>query len=89
MINGISFTGRETMLTAGLKNPQVKEAAKAAVDFFKADAPHGGAETVAETATRLSRTNNLESYKAAHQPILTNPIARNSAVTGENLHFFG
>lgn len=60
MINRIAFTGREEMLTAGLKNPKKMEQV---VDFFKADAPHG----ISKAKAAVNR--NIESYVLAHQPI--------------------
>lgn len=83
MLNGISFTGRETMLTAGLKKP-------AKLNFFKPDTPSEMVETVAKEVKQV-RDLGIESYVAAHQNILpeANSLAHDSAVTGENLHFFG
>lgn len=90
MINGISFTGRETMLTAGLKNPEVKNAAKEVAGFFRADALIGSSEIVAgDTAAKLAKESNIASYKAAHQPISASVLSQDSAVNGENFNFFG
>lgn len=89
MINKISFTGREKMLTAGLKKPEIKQAAKEVAGFFRADAPHGAAESVADKAARLSQESNIASYQAAHQPVVSRTLGQEPAVIGENLHFFG
>lgn len=82
MIHGISFTGRETMLTAGVKEGFSRH------KFFKGDAP---SEMVKEAVKEVKQLKNerISSYIADSHPILPSPIAHDSAVAGENLHFFG
>ncbi len=87
MISGISFKGREEMLTAGIKEGISRH------KFFKGDAP---SEMVKEAAKEVKQLKNaaVESYRAAHQPILdkpiiSNPLAQDSAVSGANIQFFG
>ena len=82
MINGISFTGRETMLTAGLKE------GKKAHKFFKGDAPTEMGNTVVKEVKQL-KNEGVSAFIPDSQPILTSPLAKDSAVTGENIHFFG
>lgn len=91
MLNKISFTGREEMLTKGLKNPkQVTKTIEEAAGYFNQCAPHGGAETAVEKAAKASASRTIDSYVAAHQPINTPvSLAQDSAKSGEILEYFG
>lgn len=108
-MNGISFTGRETMLTAG-----IKKSAKAS--FFKGDVPSEAIkndDAIMKALDNVSRTDfikadypistsvkkavkdvknpSVESYINAHKPIVSeaSSLSHDSAVSGENIHFFG
>ncbi len=83
----ISFTGRETMLTAGLK--EVKKVTKSIEEssgYFNALAPHGAADSAAAEVAKTSRANAVNSYKASHQQI---NLANDSAKSGATIEYFG
>lgn len=82
MINGISFTGRETMLTAGVKEGVSRH------KFFKGDAP---SEIIKEAVKEVKelKNNGVESYKSSHQPISSSALSQDSAVAGNTIQFFG
>lgn len=83
----ISFTGRETMLTAGLKEAKkVTKSIEESSGYFNALAPHGAADNAAAEVARASRADALNSYRASHQQI---NLASDSAKSGATFEYFG